>query len=391
MKAAVRQFSETPRFGLTPVAGLAVLLCLFVLSACSGVQQRPPSPPPLVHTQEIPTVPDVDLLAVSQQMHDFLDQYVLPYENLDTRLDLLSMAVGRGGVLGFQYEPQLSLTAAEAFAARSGNCVSYANMLVALARAAGLEAEYQEILVQRDWSSVDNTLLLEKHINVVISAGYHQYVMDITRRNPGPKSLRRALGDAEVEALYYNNRGVDALLDGDLPAAYAHTVKAIETAPTTTGAWVNLGVILRRNEQLDDAAFAHRAALNIDPGETAALSNLYDIYLARGEYGRAAEVQQRVEHYRRQNPYYLLHLSERAIAETRYSDSLDLLERALRKKAGDHELHFAMARTRYLLGETEAAEESLRRARELAPGHLLARYRQPLPELIDAGGPGIQP
>ena len=36
--------------------------------------------------------------------------------------------------LGFQYQTQSSLTAERAFAARRGDCMSYSNLLVALAR-----------------------------------------------------------------------------------------------------------------------------------------------------------------------------------------------------------------------------------------------------------------
>jgi Flp pilus assembly protein TadD len=147
-----------------------------------------------------------------------------------------------------------------------------------------------------------------------------------------------------------------------------------------------MGVVMSRNGQLEDAALAHRTALDIDPRETAALSNLYDIYLARGEEHSAGQVRERVEHYRRQNPYYLLKLSEEAIAATRYQDSLDLLRRAISKKQDDHLLHFALAKTQYLAGERVAAENSYQRARQLAPATALARYERPLPELVAESG-----
>lgn len=367
-------------------AGLVAALGFLTLAACSSNPPRPLAPPALDHAGPEIAVPEVELLELTPEMQAFLDRYVLPYENLDTRLDLLTLSLGRHGALGFRYDNNRSLSAAEAFGARSGNCLSFANLLVAMARRAGLKAEYQQVYVPRDWISRDNTILLEKHVNVIVSGRHKAYVMDITGQDPGPDAHRQVLSDAEAQALYYNNLGVEALLAGDLPTAHAWIVEALGIAPGMAGPWVNLGVVLSRNGQLDDGAFAHRAALRIDPGETAALSNLYDIYLARGEFERAAEVQQRVERYRRQNPYYLLKLSDEAIAATRYQESLDLLKRALSKKQDDHVFHFALARGQYLAGEISAAEESYRRARELAPGYLLARYERPLPELIEESG-----
>jgi Flp pilus assembly protein TadD len=366
-----------------PVLLLAMVVVALVSAACSVTPRQILSPPALAHDGAVPAVPDVDLLALTPQMQAFLDRYILPYEYPDTRLDLLTLAVGPSGLLGYRYENEHSLPAGEAFAARAGNCLSFANMLVALARAAGLQAEYQEVLVQRDWSSHENMVLLAKHINVVITGRHVSYVVDITRQKLESDTDRRRLSDHEAVALYHNNLGVEALLQHELPSAHAHFVKAIETAPGMASPWVNLGVVLSRNGQFDDAAYAHRAALQLDPDETAALSNLYDVHLARGDAASAMLVEQKVERYRRQNPYYLLKLSDEALSETRYQDSLALLENAISKKRNDHRLHFALARTQYLTGQRAAAEDSYRRARELAPQTALAQYARPLLELIE--------
>ena len=61
---------------------------------------------------------------------------------------------------------------------------------------------------------------------------------------------------------------------------------------------------------------------------------------------------------------------------------MELLERAIKKKDNDHQLYFAMAKTQYLSGEIEAAQDSLLRARELAPESMLTHYHRPLDELI---------
>ena len=46
-------------------------------------------------------------------------------------------------------------------------------------------------------------------------------------------------------------------------------------------------------------------------------------------------------------------------------------------------LYFAMAKTQFLSGHQTAAQDSLHRARELAPQKMLAYYNRPLIELVN--------
>ena len=104
--------------------------------------------------------------------------------------------------------------------------------------------------------------------------------------------------------------------------------------------------------------------------------------LEQGNWEAAQNLQAKVEKYRRANPYYLLYLSDEALALEQYDEAISLLRRAIKKKKDDHTLHFALAKTQYLSGEKTAAENSLARARELAPQDMLVYYARPLNELI---------
>lgn len=323
------------------------------------------------------------MLEVSPEMKQFLDRYVLKYSNLQTRLELLTVAVSRAGALSFQYDESQTLTAAEAFKARSGNCIGFANMMIALAREAGLDAHYQEVFRRPEWSGYeDDTVLLVKHINVVIDTPQMTWVVDISGIKIHPTARRRAIEDSYAKALYLNNIAVDSLLENDLPTAYAYMAKAIEADSKASDPWVNLGVIYGRNSQLDDATFAFQRALQIDSDAHSAMSNLYEVYIAQENFAAAAELESKVEKYRRNNPYYLLKLSDEALEQEHYEESISLLQSAIRKKEDDHKLHFALAKTQYLSGELAAAESSLLRARELAPKDMVAYYGRPLEELV---------
>ena len=173
------------------------------------------------------------------------------------------------------------------------------------------------------------------------------------------------------------------MIENDLPTAYAYMKKAIETEPLLADSWVNLSVVFGRNEQLDDAISVLQTALDIDGSQLSAMSNLYQVYIEQGNLQAAEKLENRVERYRRDNPYYLLHLSDEALALNQYEESTKLLQRAIKKKDDDHQLHFALAKTQYLSGEAMAAENSLSRARELAPRDMMAYYERPLGELVE--------
>jgi nucleoside-diphosphate-sugar epimerase/tetratricopeptide (TPR) repeat protein len=210
----------------------------------------------------------------------------------------------------------------------------------------------------------------------------YSYVMDVSGIRINPSARRRIIDDSYAKALYFNNIGAEALIKNDLPTAWAYMARAIETEPLLTDSWVNMGVVLGRNEQLQDAAYALRKALQIDPSEHSALSNLYEVYIAMEDFESAAQLEDKVERYRQKNPYYLLQLSEEALLQDRYKDSLKLLQRAIKINKNDHQLHFALAITQYLSGDPEAAAHSLLRARELAPQNMIAYYDRPLNELV---------
>jgi tetratricopeptide (TPR) repeat protein len=356
---------------------------VLALGACAHLPPAYQEPPALQLAGPAVQIDDVDVLEMSPAMKEFLQKYILRYKDKHTRMTLLMNAVSGNGVLGFDYDESLTLTSVEAFELRAGNCIAFANMMVAMARYAGLRAQYQEVIRQPEWTSRDDTVLLIKHINVVLESLGYVYVMDVSGIKMNPNHRRRVIGDSYAKALYLNNIGAEALLKNDLPTAHAYMAKAIETEHLLTDSWVNMGVLLSRNEQLDDAAWVLNMALQIDDNENAALSNLYEVYIAQEDLESAADLENKVERYRQRNPYYLLYLSEEALLEDRYDESARLLQRAIRKKDDDHLLHFAVAKTHYLLGDMEAAQSSLLQALELAPESMVAHYNRPLGELVE--------
>ena len=152
-----------------PGKALLLLVSALLLNACATQQTVTIDVPPLQNLGQVERVADVDVLETTPEMDAFLERYVLEYSDSQTRLHLLMTAISSSGVKGFNYDEGMTLTAREAFETGAGNCIAYANMMIALARKSGIKANYQEVFRRPEWSNHEDTVLLIKHINVVLS------------------------------------------------------------------------------------------------------------------------------------------------------------------------------------------------------------------------------
>jgi Flp pilus assembly protein TadD len=363
----------------------ALALCLAVaLGACANTPQQSPDIAALNNHPGF-TVPQAEFLRVSPEMREFAETHAVR-RGMNGRAWSLTYAALDPYVLDFDYDPQVTLTADQAFRDRKGNCLTFSGMFIAMARDAGLTAWYQEIEIQPTWSSVNDTLLVSKHVNAVVQGSRRQYTVDISRLTHDDNLRSRRLTDLEAAAQYYNNLGADALIENDLGRAHAYFKKALGTQPRLAYVWSNLGVVYRRNFQTADAITAYRFALQLEPGQTVALNNLFLIYEEEGDVESAAEIQRRVETNRRKNPYYLHSLAETANMEGRYGEAIKWLGRAIRIEDQEYRFHYTLAQSLYFSGDRNGAQASLDRAKQLAPFPLEDSLSTlPHPELVELG------
>lgn len=357
---SIRHFTNTGLFFYCAMAA-AVLQ-----TACATQTWTKPAILPLEN--QVPyEVTDLDILSVSEEMKEFVSRHVPVDLTGSSKAFALAYASMDPNFLDFAYDPSKTLGAEDAFAQKAGNCLSFSNMFIAMAREAGMKAWYQEVEVPTEWSSVNETLLVSRHVNAVAKDAYMEYVIDVSKRFRAEDVTSRRITDKEALAQFYNNLGVDALIENQLNVAYAYFVKAIETHPESAFFWSNLAVVYRRNGQTEDAEATYLAAIRLDGDEAVALNNLYSIYTEQGNEAAAQEMHSRVERHRRKNPYYLQQLSVEAINEGRYDDAIKLIRQAIKIKEEEYRFHVTLASFLALNGEDDAARSSLERARQLAP------------------------
>ncbi len=342
---------------------------LTVMALCAPQTTGPPSAAnPLELTPEVRSFVDYKV-----------DRTLLPMP----RLEALVTAVFQDSALGFGYAPE-TRSAAETFASRGGNCLSFTILFIAMARHLELDARFREVEIAPSWSKNGMFVSLNKHVNAAVFIGGQGYVVDVF---PGVNRIEvggQVVGDERGLAHYYNNKGVDALGRGRLEEAESYLRRALQADPCMALAWINLGVAHNHAGQLAEAESCYRKALELNPEDLAAISNLAVVCERSGRLREARRYLTRAREFREKNPYHHFGLGQQAFESGRYLDSIAHYKKALRLKSSEHHFHFALARAYAQLDRPEEAIRCLQRALKYAPDALgKSRYSRKL-ELLQA-------
>ena len=89
--------------------------------------------------------PEVDFLALNDEMRQFLDKHVGHLDDPTQRLNHLVHVIFSEKLLNLEYDNSRTRTAIETFQSKNGNCISFTAMFVAMARYLGIDAQFQEV------------------------------------------------------------------------------------------------------------------------------------------------------------------------------------------------------------------------------------------------------
>ena len=183
--------SERPETRMTRTGRLLCFVAAISLAACSATGRRPAEPAaaeisvdmllgasPLVARAEFEDLSAQDMLEVTSDMAAFLDRWVDDTLTEQSRLKSLLRSIIDEDRFELVYDDK-TRTASETFRDRRGNCLSFTNMFVAMARYLELDASFQEVDIPPDWSTAGHALLLSEHVNVFIDLSqYTDRVVD---------------------------------------------------------------------------------------------------------------------------------------------------------------------------------------------------------------------
>ena len=321
------------------------------------------------------TSPDAAaLFALSPAMRRYLEADIASIRRRLGPQHALVEAIQTKAQLRLEYDAERTRTAAEAFDARAGNCLSLVLMVAAFAKQMGLPVSYQALVGQETWSRGGGLYFVNGHVSVSVA----KRLIDQSTQLGGSDRLRLTFGtpptgqgqrlqsisEATIVAMFMNNRAAELLVQNHIDDAYAHAREAVLQDPGYAAAYNTLGVIYQRHRLGAAAERAFQAALKLDPDHRAALRNLARLFDQQGDRTAAARLEARLARLERDPPFAHFDRGVAAAEAGDYATARDELLLEMKRDPDYHEFHFWLAVALHGLGDIERARQHLELARK---------------------------
>lgn len=361
---------------------LAIALMLGALAGCAAL--APPSPAPWLQDalfDHPPRPAEADgVMALDEPMRRYLDGVLAVAVRDKGRPRALAEALYARGELQLEYDSSVTRNAAQAFAARSGNCLSLVLMTAALARELGLDVSYQSATLTGAYSRQGTLTLQAGHVNLVLAprqSRWHQNGVNYMQDGDAlridflpPEALRGLrsvpISEQRVLSMFMNNRAVEALQRDQWREAYAWAREALRLDTGFAPAFNTLGVVYQRAGHALPAAAAFEQVLAQDPHYVPAMGNLVPVLRALGRHAEADHWSAQRLALQPDEPFHFLGLAEAALARGELAQARLLLDREAAVSGETHELYFQRARLHLAMGREGPAEAALQRAMEFS-------------------------
>jgi len=324
--------------------------------------------------------------------------------------DLLKLITSAYG-LNIEYDSSTTLTAAESFAKRSANCLSYSMLTFALANKAGLDADIRLIDTPVSWDYVNSSQLkFNRHVNVAVTSRLKQLqtvpvrndsthgstssrlhrtsvssrkqtiVGDINAPNIEIEHLpTRELKLNEVRSFYFSNRAAELIIENDMRQALAYLNRALSEDPKNTDAWANVGIIYRKANHYHSAEMGYRQALSVNDDNYVALLGLNRVYNLQNRFEEAKKILDRLRSRRAKNPYYHFSLAQKH--QSSPSVALKYLDKAIKLAKHEYRFYFLKAEIHARQGDHDNAKKALILAKQYSPASQAERFSSKLAKL----------
>lgn len=356
---------------------LAASLACALLAACAtpGLE-RAPNPSSLLRDDLFATASNrlsgEDVFALSEAMQTYLRTTITEEIRAKGPYRGLFDALYSQGQLKLDYDASITRNAAQAFAARAGNCLSLVIMTAAFAKALGVDVQYQSVIATEKWSRSGDLYVGSGHVNLVLGRPFldprtreeRNWTIDFRP----PEDIRgyrtRVVSEQTIVAMYLNNRAAESLVQGEVDGAYWWAREAVMRNPAFLNAYNTLGVVYMRRGHLSHAERAFRYILDREQQNLSALSNLAQVLRKTGRSTEASELAARLKRSEPYPPFHFFDLGIAAMAGGDYESARDYFSAEIGRDAYHHEFHFWLAMAYSKLGNAKSAEQHLRLAIE---------------------------
>ncbi len=361
------------------IASIWAILVLLLLVGCATVGKNPRTteffndhlfapPSERIHRD--------DVFAINDEMRRYLQNQLAEQLSVKGRQYGLFDALYNKSQLKLEYDSVRTRNAQEAFAARSGNCLSLAIMTAALAKEMGLGVRFQRVFVEPDWTRMDGIYFASGHVNITLGktpndgsyrfGGGNLLTIDFYPMAKDSKQHAYTVSEESIIAMYMNNRAAESLAAGEIDNAYWWAREAIRQDPGLMIAHNTLGVIYRHHKNLAEAETVFNYLLQREPDDTLVMSNLAILYKNQGRAEEAEKLNLKVAKMQPHPPFYFFDLGQAAMRDGNFRIARDLFAREVARAGTQSEFHFWLALAYFNLGEIKGAQKHLALANEFS-------------------------
>ncbi|WP_460456892.1 hypothetical protein [Arenimonas alkanexedens] len=309
------------------------------------------------------------LFALSPEMQRYLDTEIASRQRSKNRQNALVDALYSSAQLKLEYNAAVTRNAAEAFDARSGNCLSLVLMTSAFAKQLGLQVQYQSVYSEQSVSRSDGIVYLSNHINLtlrpsapegrMVTLANEPLTVDFIPPTGQGRQRARVVREDTIVAMYLNNKAAEAVRVRRFDDAYWWARAAARQDPGFLAAHNTLGVIYRRRGHLREAEQILRYAVAREPGNTVPMSNLVRVLKDSGRDDEAAALEVRIRRIEAVPPFHYFDIGMQAMADKKYELARENFAREVERAASYHEFHAWLAAALFELGEIDQARKHL--------------------------------
>lgn len=267
--------------------------------------------------------------------------------------------------LDLVYDLSPTRNAVETFRDRRGNCLSFTNLFVGIARELRLNPFYVEVTDYSRWNYRNGLVVSQGHIVAGMRVDGKLRTYDFLPYRPKAYKEFKPIDDFVAAAHHYNNLGAEALMAGNNERALELVTIATLIAPDFTKAINNRGVCLARLGRFDEALAVYAQGLEYEPENVAILTNLVRAHQELGNLAESERLIAKIDSEEQANPFFFIYQSDLALSQGRPERALELMKSALSRDTELPEVHLGLTRVYLALGEVDKAKHHLARALKL--------------------------
>jgi len=316
-----------------------------------------------------------DAIEISEPMREFartkIPHHTSHVNISDVRRSLVEALYVKGD-LRLEYYSEATRSASEAFAAKSGNCLSLVLLTAAMAKELKVPYHYQMVVNTTDWSSSGKFFMAIGHVNIVLESianelEFKTWVSDAIVVDFLTPDKAAMLETVEIEentilAMYLNNRSVETLLQGNLNDAYWYIRESLRQDEHFLNAYLTLSLIYRNLHRPDLSLSVLQRITPYYPDNSSVINDEILVLKDLGRVAETVELEKRLAQLDQARPWSYFFEAQSEFNAGRYDTARRLYEKEIARNPEHHETEYGLALAYFRLNDIDNAIVHMQRA-----------------------------